>query len=148
MKTTVKFNKENEKVTVTLLEIYNKTQNNILKEYLNLREVYATFCENQTKRGQSRKNERGRVRRNMFKDIDSVSLDQEILEITQTITKEKEAAIDKIEVEIEYDGRIKIENFFKIKEGVRMALFIPSTSTLEGISYEYYELGLINYRIK
>ncbi len=98
-------------------------------------------CNNQTKSGQARKNERARARQRMFDGIDTDSLDKEMLEISKIIKSEKDALIEKVIVEIEYDGR-KSSNLSKITEGVRMAIFTG------GISPQYYGLGLISFKIK
>ena len=141
MKTTVKFNKGNEKVEVTNFEILERTENRELKNYLLIRECYSDFCNNQTKSGQARKNERARARQRMFEGIDTTSLDKEILEISKDIKAEKEALIEKVTVEITYDGR-KSSNLSKITEGVKMAYFTGV------ISQQYYGIGLINFQIK
>lgn len=141
MKTTVKFNKGNEKVEVTNFEILERTENRELKNYLLVREAYSDFCNNQTKSGQARKNERARVRARMFEGIDTTSLDKEMLEISKTIKAEKDALIEKVTVEITFDGRKK-SNLSRIIEGVRMCYFVG------GISPQYYDLGLIDAEIK
>lgn len=141
MKTTVKFNKGNEKVEVTNLEILERTENRELKNYLLVREAYANFCNAQTKSGQARKNERARARQRMFEGIDTVSLDKEMLEVLNTIKAEKEALFEKVVVDIEYDGR-KSSNLSKIIEGVRMAIFTG------GLSPQYYGIGLVNFQLK
>lgn len=141
MKTTVKFNKGNEKVEVTNFEILERTENRELKNYLLVREAYSDFCNNQTKSGQARKNERARVRARIFEGIDTTSLDVEMLEISRTIKAEKEALIEKVTVQITYDGRKK-SNLSRIIEGVRMCYFVG------GISPQYYDLGLIDAEIK
>lgn len=141
MKTLVKFNKANQSVEVSNFEILERTENIDLKNYLLVRESYADFCKNQTKTGQARKNERARVRQRMFEGIDTTSLDKEIVEISKTIKAEKDSLIEKIVVEIEYDGR-KSSNLSKIIEGVRMAVFTG------GISPQYYGIGLVNFQIK
>lgn len=141
MKTLVKFNKANQSVEVSNFEILERTENIDLKNYLLVRESYADFCKNQTKTGQARKNERARVRQRMFEGIDTTSLDKEIVEISKTIKAEKDSLIEKIVVEIEYDGR-KSSNLSKIIEGVRMAVFTG------GISPQYYVIGLVNFQIK
>lgn len=141
MKTTVSFNKGNQSVEVTNFEILERTENRELKNYLLIRESYSDFCNNQTKSGQARKNERARVRQRMFEGIDTDSLDKEMLEISKTIKAEKEALLEKVIVEIEYDGR-KSSNLSKITEGVRMAIFTG------GLSPQYYGIGLIDFNIK
>ena len=141
MKTTVKFNKGNEKVEVTNFEIIERTENRELKNYLLLRESYADFCNNQTKSGQARKNERARARARMFEGIDTNSLDKEMLEISKAIKEEKDALIEKVSIEITFDGRKK-SNLSRIIEGVRMCYFVG------GISPQYYDLGLIDAQIK
>jgi hypothetical protein len=141
MKTTVKFNKGNQSVEVTNTEIFERTENKDLKNYLLVRESYAAFCNNQTKSGQARKNERARARQRMFDGIDTDALDKEIMEISTIIKAEKNAFIEKIIVEIEYDGR-KSNNLSKITEGVRMAVFTG------GLSPQYYGIGLIDFQIK
>jgi hypothetical protein len=141
MKTTVKFNKENRSVEVTSFEVLERTENLELKNYLLVRESYATFCSSQSKRGQARKNERARARERMFEGIDTVSLDKVMLEILKSIKAEKENLIEKITVEVEYDGRKK-SNLSKIIEGVRMAIFTG------GLSPQYYGIGLIDFNIK
>jgi hypothetical protein len=141
MKTTVKFNKGNEKVEVTNFEIIERTENRELKNYLLLREAYADFCNTQTKTGQARKNERARARARMFEGIDTTSLEKEMLEISKAIKAEKDALIEKVTVEITFDGRKK-SNLYRIIEGVRMCYFVG------GISPQYYDLGLINAEIK
>ena len=141
MKTTVKFNKVNQSVEVSNFEILERTENRELKNYLLIREAYADFCNNQTKSGQARKNERARARQRMFEGIDTDSLDKEMLEISRIIKSEKDALIEKLIVEIEYDGR-KSSNLSKITEGVRMAVFTG------GISSQNYGLGLIDFQIK
>ncbi len=141
MKTTVKFNKGNQSVEVSNFEILEKTKNRELKNYLLIRESYADFCNSQTKSGQARKNERARARQKMFEGIDTASLDKEMLIISKTIKAEKDALIEKVTVEITYDGR-KSSNLSKITEGVRMAIFTG------GISPQYYGIGLIDFQIK
>lgn len=141
MKTIVKFNKENQLVEVTNFEILERVENRELKNYLLIRESYSDFCNKQTKSGQARKNERSRVRQRMFEGIDTDSLDKEMLVIFKIIKAEKEALLEKIIVEIEYDGR-KFSNLSKITEGVRMAIF---TGVL---SPQYYKIGLIDFNIK
>ena len=140
MKTTVKFNKENQSVEVTNFEILERTENRELKNYLLVRESYASFCNSQTKSGQARKNERARARQRMFEGIDTDSLDKEMLEISRIIKSEKNALIEKVTVEITYDGR-KASNLSKIIEGVKMCYFVG------GISPQYYTLGLIDSQI-
>lgn len=140
MKTTVKFNKANEIVTVSSSEIMEKTSNSELTFYLEIRESYSEFCKNQTKSGQARKNERARARARMFEGIDTVSLDKELLEISKTIKAEKDALIEKVAIEITFDGRKK-SNLSRIIEGVKMCYFVG------GISPQYYDLGLINAEI-
>ena len=140
MKTTVKFNKGNQSVEVLNFEILERTENRDLKNYLIVRESYADFCNNQTKSGQARKNERARARQRMFEGIDTDSLNKEILEISRIIKSEKNALIEKVTVEIEYDGR-KSSNLSKITEGVRMSVFTG------GISTQYYGIGLKNYLV-
>lgn len=141
MKTKVKFNKENEKLEVTNFEILERTENRELKNYLLVRESYSDFCNNQTKSGQARKNERAIVRARMFEGIDTVSLDKELLEILKTIKAEKDALIEKVTIEITFDGRKK-SNLSRIIEGVKMSYFVG------GISPQYYDLGLIDSEIK
>jgi hypothetical protein len=141
MKTKVKFNKGNQSVEVSNFEILERTENRALKNYLLVRESYADFCKNQTKSGQARKNERARARQRMFEGIDTTSLDKEMLEISRIIKSEKDALIEKIVVEIEYDER-KSSNLSKITEGVRMAVFTG------GISTQYYSIGLIDFQLK
>jgi hypothetical protein len=141
MKTTVKINKGNEKVEVTNFEILERTENRELKNYLLVRESYSDFCNNQTKSGQARKNERARARQRMFEGIDTTYLDKEMLEISKTIKAEKEALIEKVTIEITFDGRKK-SNLSKIIDGVKMCYFVG------GISPQYYELGLIDAEIK
>ena len=141
MKTLVKFNKANQSVEVSNFEILERTENRELKNYLLVREAYADFCKNQTKSGQARKNERARARQRMFEGIDTTSLDKEMLEISKTIKAEKDSLIEKIVVEIEYDGR-KSSNLSKIIQGVRMAVFTG------GISPQYYGIGLVDFQIK
>ena len=140
MKTTVKFNKGNQSVEVLNFEILERTENIELKNYLLVRESYLDFCNNQTKSGQARKNERARARQRMFEGIDTDSLNKEILEISRIIKSEKNALIEKVTVEIEYDGR-KSSNLSKITEGVRMSVFTG------GISTQYYGIGLKNYLV-
>jgi hypothetical protein len=77
----------------------------------------------------------------MFEGIDTVSLDKEMLEISRKIKAEKDALIEKVTVEIEYDGR-KSTNLSRIIQGVRMAVFTG------GISPQYYGLGLVDFQIK
>lgn len=141
MKTIVKFNKGNQSVEVTNIEILERTENKELKNYLLVREAYSDFCDNQTKSGQARKNERARARQRMFEGIDTDALDKEMMEISRMIKTEKNALIEKIIVEIEYDGR-KSNNLSKITEGVRMAVFTG------GLSPQYYGIGLIDFQIK
>lgn len=141
MKTTVKFNKGNQSVEVSNFEILEKTKNRELKNYLLIRESYTDFCNSQTKSGQARKNERARARQRMFEGIDTASLDKEMLGISKTIKAEKDALIEKVTVEITYDGR-KSSNLSKITEGVKMAVFTG------GISPQYYGIGLIDFQIK
>lgn len=141
MKTTVKFNKGNQTVEVTNFEIIERTENRELKNYLLVREAYADFCNTQTKSGQARKNERARARARMFEGIDTTSLDKEILEISKSIKAEKDALIEKVTIEITFDGRKK-SNLSRIIEGVRMCYFVG------GISPQYYDLGLIDAEIK
>lgn len=141
MKTIVKFNKGNQSVEVTKVEILERTKNKELKNYLLVREAYSDFCDNQTKSGQARKNERARARQRMFEGIDTDALDKEMMEISRMIKTEKNALIEKIIVEIEYDGR-KSNNLSKITEGVRMAVFTG------GLSPQYYGIGLIDFQIK
>lgn len=141
MKTLIKINKKNQSVEVSNFEILGRTDNRELKNYLLIRESYAAFCNSQTKSGQARKNERARVRQRMFEGIDTVSLDAELLNISKSIKAEKEALIEKVSIEITYDGR-KASNLSKIIEGVKMCYFVG------GISPQYYTLGLINAELK
>ena len=141
MTTTVKFNKGNQKVSVTNLEILEKTENLELKNYLVIRESYSNFCKNQTKSGQARKNERATIRRKMFDGINTVLLDEELLKILKIIKLEKENLLEKITVEIEYDQK-KSSNLSKIIEGIKMYIFTGS------LSPQYYGLGLIEFEIK
>lgn len=141
MKTSVKFNKGNEKVEVTNFEILERTKNIELKNYLLVKESYSDFCNNQTKSGQARKNERARARQKMFERINTTSLDKEMFEISKVIKEEKEDLIEKVIIEITFDGRKK-SNLSKIIEGVKMSYFVG------GISPQYFELGLIKAEIK
>ena len=141
MKTTVKFNKGNRLVNVTDLEILEFGASEEICNYLEVRIAYSNFCNTQTKSGQARKNERTRVRNAMFANFDCEKLDAKILEIRKSIICKKEEKIEKIVVEIEYDGR-KSSNLSKITEGVKMAVFTG------GISPQYYGLGLIDFQIK
>ena len=141
MKTTVKFNKGNQSVNVTDLEVLEFGASEEICNYLETRIAYSNFCNSQTKSGQARKNERARVRHSMFANFNSEKLDAQILEIKKSIISEKDAKIEKIVVDIEYDGR-KSSNLSKITEGVRMAVFTGV------ISPQYYGLGLIDFQIK
>lgn len=140
MKTTVKFNRNNQLVDVSNFEILKRSQNQDLKNYLLIRENYLRFCNNQTKTGQARKNERAKVRQRMFAGLDTDLLDKEILKIRSLIELEKDSKIEKITVEIEFDGRKK-NNFAKITQGVKMAIFTG------GLSPQYYGLGLKDFKI-
>lgn len=141
MKTTVKFNKGNQTVIVTDLEVLEFGASEEICNYLETRIAYSNFCNSQTKSGQARKNERARVRHSMFANFDSEKLDAKILEIKKNIAAAKESKMKKIIVEIEYDGR-KSSNLSKIIGGVKMAVFTG------GISPQYYGIGLIDFQIK
>ena len=65
----------------------------------------------------------------------------ELDKINQDIFIQKDSEIEKIEVEITYDGR-KANNLEKIIEGVKMAVMVG------GISQQYYGIGLIDFKIK
>ncbi len=141
MKTTVNFNKIIKPVSVSNFEIIARTENRELKNYLLIRESYQSFCSDQTKTGQARKNERARARNRMFEGIDTESLDKELIKLRNEIAAEKDALIEKVTAEITYDGRKK-GNFSKFVQGVRMAYFVG------GISPQYYHLGLIDFQFK
>ena len=141
MKTTVNFNKNNETVSVSNFEIIERTDNRELKNYLLIRESYQEFCNEQTKTGQARKNERARARTRMFEGIDTESLDKELIKLRKEIAIEKDALIEKVTVEIRYDGRKKA-NFSKFVQGVKMFYFVG------GISPQYYNLGLIDFQFR
>ena len=141
MKTLVKFNKANQSVEVTNFEIIERTNNQSIINYLKIEEKYQLFCKNQTKTGQARKNERARARNTMFVGVWSNEDYLELCALKQSIKAEKDALIEKVTVEITYDGR-KSSNLSKIIEGVKMCYFVG------GISPQYYGLGLINFEIK
>ena len=143
MTTIIKFNKKNEFVTVSNSEIMKKTSNLELISYLKIREKYSIFCNNQTKKGQSRKNERARIRKSMFLKTETEFLDKELLTISKEIAAEKDSLIEKVSINIEFDGRkVKsLSSMDRLIEGVKMAYFTG------GISPQYYSLGLISFEI-
>lgn len=140
MKTIINLNKNNEQVTVSNLEIAERSTSEQFTDYINVTIAYAEFCKSQTKRGQARKNERGRTRRSMFAKFSDVQ--EEMTEIycsiRDQIKNEKDSEIEKVSIKIEYDGRKK-NNLSRIIQGVTMAYFIG------GISPQYYSIGLIGF---
>ncbi len=141
MKTTVKFNKENQLVQTSTTEKLQLAKSENLIAYLNEIISYEDFCKNQTKTGQARKNERARARQKYSSVVLSEASKAELDKINQDIFIQKDSEIEKIEVEITYDGR-KANNLGKIIEGVKMAVMVG------GISQQYYGIGLIDFKIK
>ena len=141
MKTTVKFNKGNQSVEVTMIEKLQLAKSENLIAYIEETLAYQDFCKNQTKKGQARKNERARARQK----YNTVSLSEEaslkLKEIHSNLFNEKDALIEKVTVEITFDGRKK-RNLSRIIEGVKMCYFVG------GISQQHYSLGLIDAQIK
>jgi len=141
MKTTVKFNKNLEDVKVTNSELIEATTNQNIINYLQERIQYDLFCKNQTKRGQARKNERYWARHHKFNKCSlTAKSDEELDKLKADLFNKKDAKIDKIEVEIIYDGRKK-SNLYRIIQGVQMAIFTG------GLSPQYYDIGLVTYSI-
>jgi len=141
MKYLLTLNEKNEKIDIiTPMEVLKKMKStNIeLLDYVHTKIEYAEFCSKQTKRGQSRKNERGRKRRSMFEKFDMAVIDPLYMDIWRKIYDEKNAKIEKFKVKIIYDGRKK-SNLSQIIKGVKMAIFVG------GISKQYYRIGLRNF---
>lgn len=140
MKTIVKFNKNLERVNITTCDILAKATNSTLIQHLNEVEKYEAFCRAQTKHGQARKNERARARHTMFTVSMTEAAMTEYKEIKNNLFNERDAKIEKITVEITYDGRKKA-NLSRIMQGIQMAINIG------GISPQYYGIGLKYFRI-
>jgi len=141
MKTTVNFNKNQESVSITNIELIELTKNQNIITYLNECNAYQQFCRKQTKHGQARKNERARARNFTYNKCNLTQRERNELEKIKTkLFKLKYSKIEKIKVVINYDGRKK-SNLARIIQGVKMAIFTG------GLSPQYYNIGLKYFEI-
>jgi hypothetical protein len=146
MKTQVRFYKHgqifttNPRLKVSYDESKAQTNDPFLLQVIEKQQEYNNFCKSQAKTGQTRKNERRKARRQIFKDVPD-SLIEKVRQINKEIEKRKIRNLPFADVIIRYDGRKK-SNLSKFIQAVELDINVG------GISPQYYGLGLKGYKVK
>ena len=142
MKTTIEFKRDlslNDNVSIA--EMMDATNDKDLLSYLSSMAKYAKFCQEQTKTGQARKNERARKRKAIFGTFDNERLSKKCSNLKDKLKAKKFKTLDKVTATIHYDGRKK-SNLYSLIKGVKMFYFTGA------ISPQYQQLGLkfVNFK--
>jgi hypothetical protein len=130
----------NPTVEVNAEQVVNISENDSVVNYGMATMIYDKFCQEQTKKGQARKNERQRARKRIFKGFS----EETVKEFYKLISFLKENAINELpskQVIVDIDGRKK-KNLRLILSGIELAVNVG------GMSPQYYSLGLKDYHIR